>query len=232
MNDLIGVDGCADGWLCLHETQTSLSAKVVSSFAQLFQSVHTDGIIAIDVPIGLPEKGARTCDLETRRFLKPPRASSVFPAPIRAALVGGTYENVCKIHYETDGRSISKQAFCILDKIGEVDNIVARNPSLQSRIREIHPEVSFALWNNERAMQYRKSRSAGRAERESLINAVWPRERERLNLELRSFRFKPDDLNDAFAALWTARRIHNGTLRVFPMQPPRDRMGLRMEIVA
>ena len=81
-------------------------------------------------------------------------------------------------------------------------------------------------------MQYRKSCAAGRAEREALIDAVWPGQRQRLKSDLQSFDFKPDDLNDAFAALWTARRIINGSLQVLPTCPPTDRMGLRMEIVA
>lgn len=50
------MDGCADGWICLQESQNSLTANVVSTFAQLLQWVPTDAIIAIDVPrfSGLP----------------------------------------------------------------------------------------------------------------------------------------------------------------------------------
>ena len=232
MSDLLGVDGCADGWVCLRESQNRLSVTLLPTFAQLLQQVPTDAIIAIDIPVGLTEKGARTCDMAARRFLKRPRASSVFPAPVRAALVGGTYKNVCEAHYRADGRRISRQAFCILPKIRDVDDIMVTNPALQARVREIHPEISFALWNHGRPMQHRKNRSAGRAERESLIDAVWPGDRERLKLELHSFRCKPDDLNDAFAALWTARRILNGESRAFPTDPVTDRLGLRMQIVA
>jgi predicted RNase H-like nuclease len=41
----------------------------------------------------------------------------------------------------------------------------------------------------------------------------------------------PDDLNDAFAALWTARRIANGTAQVFGDRAA-DKFGLRMEMWA
>jgi len=85
--------------------------------------------------------------------------------------------HICEVHYRADGRKISKQTFCILDKIKEVDEIIGKNPSLQSHVREIHPEVSFALWNSGRPMQHRKSCTAGRAEREALIDTIWPGQR-------------------------------------------------------
>jgi len=44
--------------------------------------------------------------------------------------------------------------------------------------------------------------------------------------------FARDDLNDALAALWTAKRIVEGRERVSPKQPPVDCFRLRMEIVA
>ena len=41
-----------------------------------------------------------------------------------------------------------------------------------------------------------------------------------------------DDILDAFAALWTAERIKNGTSQTIPAEPPTDSYGLRMEMVA
>ena len=45
-------------------------------------------------------------------------------------------------------------------------------------------------------------------------------------------RYGVDDLHDALAALWTARRIRAGTARTFPDEPALDARGLRMAIVA
>ena len=42
------------------------------------------GALAIDIPIGIPEAGARPADREARALLGP-RRNSVFPAPVRAA---------------------------------------------------------------------------------------------------------------------------------------------------
>jgi len=80
-------------------------------------------------------------------------------------------------------------------------------------------------------MLHRKSRGPGRVEREALIDSVWPGERERLRRVLRGHRYKADDLNDAFAALWTARRIRNNEAAVLPVLPRKDTHGLRMEIM-
>jgi len=44
-------------------------------------------------------------------------------------------------------------------------------------------------------------------------------------------RYGVDDLHDALAALWAARRIRAGTARTFPNEPPLDARGLRMAIV-
>lgn len=232
MRVIAGVDGCADGWVCVLEHGAQVSVFVVTSFTKLIEQLTSAVVIAIDVPVGLTDKGARLCDLEARRLLGAPRASSVFAAPVRSALAGRTYAEVCEAHYRADGRRISKQAFAILPKIKEVDDVLSAQPALQDRVREVHPEVCFAVWNGGRAMQYRKSRADGRTEREALIDAVWPNMRVRLRQELRPFRCEADDLNDAFAALWTARRISNGVALVLPRTAPKDRLGLRMEMLA
>jgi len=39
-----------------------------------------------------------------------------------------------------------------------------------------------------------------------------------------------DDLLDAFAVLWTARRIAEGKAVTLPARPPLDSFGLRMAI--
>jgi predicted RNase H-like nuclease len=167
----------------------------------------------------------------SRRVLGSPRASSVFPAPVRACLGAATYPQACEAHHRADGRRMSQQAFGILNKICEVNEMLMRDLELQARVREVHPEVCFAHWNRGKAMSHRKSRPAGRQEREALIDSVWPRERERLRTLLRGRRYQADDLNDAFGALWTARRIRNHEAEVLPVSPPKDAVGLRMEIV-
>ena len=79
-------------------------------------------------------------------------------------------------------------------------------------------------------MQHRKSSPAGQRERERLIDAEWPGQRAAI-LDRLQGHYEIDDLNDAFAALWSARRIANGTARVLGDQAI-DKYGLRMEMWA
>ena len=200
--------------------------------AKLLSALPRDALVAIDIPIGLTNVGARLCDLAARRYLKAPRASSVFPAPIRSALCAETFEDACRINREVGGKGISKQAFAIYPKIREVDEALQSDLSLRSRVREVHPEVSFAYWNNGRAMLLGKKSAAGAAERERLIDIVWPGVRKELRNILPRSVVKRDDLNDAIAALWTARRIADNRAITLPQYPAQDAFGFPMEINA
>jgi predicted RNase H-like nuclease len=229
---LVGVDGCTGGWVCVAAQATSVTAFVVPSIEAALARIQVPAVMAVDVPIGLTDAGPRLCDVAARRLLGQPRGTSVFPAPVRAALAGRTHAEASELHEQADGRRLTLQAFGILQKIHEVDALLSRDPSLQNIVREIHPELSFAVWNAGQPMKNRKSRAAGRSERETLIEDRWPGQRAELVGQLRGSSYKPDDLNDALAALWTAERIHSGAAKQVPAEPPRDRLGLRMEMWA
>jgi len=51
--------------------------------------VNPWALAAIDIPVGLPDTGSREADSVARKFIGP-RASSVFPCPIRLALEATT----------------------------------------------------------------------------------------------------------------------------------------------
>jgi predicted RNase H-like nuclease len=212
---------------------SGVTAFVVPSIRAALDRIGQPAVLAIDIPIGLRDEGPRDCDLAARRLLGRPRGSSVFPAPVRAALDGTDYAKASELHYQADGRRLTLQAFGILPKIREVDDLLTQNPSLQNIVHEVHPELSFAIWNRGVPMTEHKIRVAGRVERESLIAAHWQDGlRVALVTQLKGSRYKPDDLNDALAALWTAERIYNGTAQKFPSVPSHDSRGLKMEISA
>jgi predicted RNase H-like nuclease len=81
-------------------------------------------------------------------------------------------------------------------------------------------------------MQFSKRRRAGRDERSSLLVIEFGDVVDSALGDLRSLGCAADDLLDAFAALWTARRIAKGTAVILPALPPRDKYGLPMEMVA
>jgi predicted RNase H-like nuclease len=157
--------------------------------------------------------------------------SSVFPAPIRPVLAAKSYAEACQIGENTDGRKISRQTWAIVPKILELDACLRVHPTFQRRIREVHPELCFYAWNNNRAMDTSKKTTARRDERKALVNPRFGNEYRAAQCDLRQDQYDEDDLLDAFAALWTAERMVAGAATVLPADPPLDSCGLRMEMV-
>ena len=228
---IAGVDGCRGGWLVVAQSADQLAAWIGVDIDDVLDTLPPTAVIAIDIPIGLTERGARTCDIEARRRLGSPRSSSVFSAPVRGVLDAETHADACVRHRAIDGRGLSIQAFAIMPKILEVDRSLRRHAQRATRVVEVHPEVSFALWNGGRPMAHGKTQAAGREEREALIQQEWPRWRPALWERLKGG-VAADDLNDAFAALWTARRLVDGVAVSFPEEEHRDAFGLPMRILA
>ncbi len=160
-----------------------------------------------------------------------PRASSVFPAPARPLLGASSPQEARRRRQGLEGRSMSLQAFGILAKVGEVDRILGRNPSLQRSVREVHTEVSFLAWAG-RPMSHSKKKRAGREERRQLVDEYFgPTAFDSVREGYLAREVASDDILDAFAALWTAERIANGIHTTLPGDPPIDAWGLHMEIV-
>ena len=234
MPTVAGIDGCRGGWLCLlRDMQTgAVHHAVLPHIAGLLQLFPIPDVVAIDIPIGLPDTGSRDCDLAARERLGPPRASSVFPAPIRPILNATTHDSACAIGHAADGRGLSIQAWCILPKIKEVDAFMQSNGGKQGWIREVHPEVSFCYMNGGIAMTHKKSRHAGRNERMTLLMQHFGASMfNAIPLRVSGI-YATDDLLDAFAALWSAERIFDGQAVTLPPNPLVDGTGLWMEIVA
>src|SRR5687768_4415737 len=97
---IAGVDGCRGGWIAVWACESTVRAFIAPSVAALFGRLGPNALVAMDIPIGLTDIGPRSCDVAARKFLKAPRASSVFPAPIRPVLRAETYEDARRIHQE------------------------------------------------------------------------------------------------------------------------------------
>src|SRR5437763_795582 len=116
---LAGIDGYQKGWIAAVELRPG--ETVVRAYPN-FRSILDDEsltLIVIDIPIGLLDHGARSCDVEARRLLGRARGSSVFPAPIRTMLDARTWEEACRRRVEREGKKCSKQVAGILPKIRE-----------------------------------------------------------------------------------------------------------------
>jgi len=184
------------------------------------------GVLVIDIPIGLPERGSRSCDTLARGAIRP-RGSSLFPAPIRPVLNATTHKEACRIFESIEGKRCSIQAFSIYSIIAGVDRHIS--PEIQGRIREGHPELSFAYMNGGVGLAYAKSKPEGQQKRIELLEPHFPGLRGHI-ARLRQRR-ATIDLLDAFSMLWTARRVRAGEAISIPDRPEYDSRGLRMEMV-
>ena len=134
---IAGVDGTPAGWVVVagEDARGDVRAFCVKQLADLPRDLR---VVAVDVPIGLAERGPRLADHLARRALGP-RGSSVFPTPVRAVLGARSWEDACARHERVDGRRVSKQTFGILGKIAE------RTRSRSSRgaphAVRVHPEL-------------------------------------------------------------------------------------------
>ncbi len=228
---LAGIDGCRGGWLCVSQHGDAVAVDITAALAPWLAS-RRPGLVVIDMPIGLPDAGPRACDRLVREALHPGRASSVFSAPVRGALGHPTYEATCAAHRAIDGRGLSMQAWHILPKIAEVDAVLQTDCVWRGVLHEGHPELSFATWNGGAPMSRPKRSADGRAERRALVDGTWPGAVGTALEHLPRGAYALDDLLDAFAVLWTARRLAQGTARYVPERPPSDGTGLSMGIVA
>ena len=230
-----GVDGCRGGWVVVvwDDAGPAFSCRVAEDFDEVLAAAADARVIGIDIPIGLLDHalpGGRVCDVFARRLLHPCRTSSVFSPPVRSALDAPTYAEALAANRASShhGLGLSQQCFGIAPKIREVDR--AMTPELQARVREVHPEISFQVMNHGAALTHPKRTLEGRAERLELAarGGFAPLLAQVLCAPLAGA--GPDDLLDACAACWSARRIAEGLGEPLPREPRLDARGLRMAI--
>lgn len=235
-----GVDGCPAGWVVVMRTLDDpgqADMQLVATFAEVLALVPPPALIAIDIPIGLPEqggRGGRRCDIAARANLGA-RQSSVFAVPARAAVMETDYRRACDVAFENSDPplKVSKQTFNLFPKIREVDTLMT--PALQERVVECHPELAFWALNGAQPLDEPKKVKSrpygpGLALRRKLLAAAGY---SRSFVEACPFRVKDcgaDDVLDAMVCAWSAARIVRGKGRRFPAEPDTNVAGLRMEI--
>jgi predicted RNase H-like nuclease len=243
MRPCAGVDGCNGGWIAVWRKADSAPQRVVkSALSEILSELPPETLIAIDMPIGLPDRigaGGRGAEKAARPMLVR-RRSSIFTIASRAAIyaVDGmeprqeAYRRTNEIAIETSDppRKISIQAFGIFPKIREVDQILRASPSLSQRIFEAHPELAFRALNGGAEMRHPKRIEDGADERRTVLAfAGLPKE---FLAAKPSKGAKIDDFLDACALLLVAGRIARGEAVSYPDPPGRDAFGLPIAIWA
>ena len=65
----IGIDGCKAGWVYVAISDNNWDYHICKNISELVSKVDSDAQILIDMPIGLPDKSFRKCDIACREFI-------------------------------------------------------------------------------------------------------------------------------------------------------------------
>jgi predicted RNase H-like nuclease len=197
--EVVGIDGTKGGWvaIALDSDGHFASDHMVSEVASNFAEFDAASIIAIDVPIGF---GPRRADAAARAYLSG-TPSVVFPTPSRDLLEGPF----------GPGLGISAQSHALGPRVLHLTELARSD----ARFREVHPEVSFRVMNGGRALGHRKKSAAGALIRIELLS----RQGIELTRLTEAASAPLDDVLDAAAAAWSARRILAGVAKSLPDPP-------------
>jgi len=222
----VGVDGAAtttrrNGWVAVAiDAEGFVEASYHEAFSRLVARYPAPSVLGVDIPIGLTRAPTRDADAAARAELGR-RGASVFPAPVRPALAAESYEEACRLSEETCGRRMSRQVWGLFPRIREVDAYRG-----EARIHEVHPEVSFRFLGGAPPALSKKT-WGGQGERRRLLAAAGIAVPDDLG---EASAVAADDVLDAAAAAWTARRIAEGVEVVLPAKT-RQRDGGRPIVI-
>lgn len=225
-----GVEPCRDGWLVLggRVQGSTVSAEppfVAPTFLAVMDAKPAYDVIAVHIPIGLLSSdvpGGRRCDREARKLLGWPRGAAILTPPTRGALGSRSF---AEAHRHT--RGLSALQWGRMARIAEIDREV--QPYWQRSVFEVNPELSFFQLNSEKPLTYGKRTQMGRAERVALLgNRIIGVDQV---VERRLPGVRREQLLDAAADLWTARRILGRGIARLPEDAEWDDLGIRMELI-
>jgi predicted RNase H-like nuclease len=216
---VLGVDGCRGGWVGIVLAPGDAVRGVVGADIGALVAAATDVagpplVVGVDMPLHLSPAGWRPCDAAMRAHLGA-RRSTVFPVPPAPALALDDYAAACAVSRELTGKAFSKQLWMLRPKIRELDAWWSATGGAVD-VREVHPETSFSLMVG-RPLATSKRTPEGLAARRSALADQGIDVPDHLG----SFggRVGADDVLDAAAVAWTARRIAAGAARSFPDPP-------------
>jgi predicted RNase H-like nuclease len=212
---VLGVDACRRGWIAIAVEDVVTGAYCAEDIHTLVSQAEAEGppaVVAIDMPIGLPDRGHRQADVLARAeigLLWP----SVFMTPVREALLAADHATASAINRELTGQGVSVQAFGLKPKLFQVESWVRSTPL---RAVEVHPEVCFARLAGA-PLTVRKSSWAGAERRRALLASAGITLTGALGPATEHAGV--DDVLDAGAAAWAARRVLLGRAQPLPDPP-------------
>ena len=217
-----GVDGCAGGWIAV---TLSAGGTVTSvTVAAALDGLPLACVAGIDMPLGLLGAGWRDADRLARLALGR-RGVTVFAIPPRPVWECASYAAAIRACRDLTGKGFSVQAWGLRRKIAEADTYRRRASSSDPPVRlyEVHPELSFAAMAGAPLADGKHTR-AGLAARRELLAAAG------ITLPPKVAGAAEDDLLDAAAVAWSARRIAAGRATVLTSPAQRADDGAEIAI--
>lgn len=223
--NFLGIDGCRSGWTAVIGPSPAKARVLVLN--DLTEIDPRDSIVAIDMPIGLPERDPRACESAARKLLPVGRKSSVFPVPRRVLLKHASYEAANSDSKRRFDSGLPKQSWHLFPKLSEADAWAKAHK--QRNIYEGHPELAFHRLSDGKLLAPKRTRE-GADQRRALLQHAGFKSLEQWEAALHAREAKRDDLFDACVLLLTARRIAKKQALRVSDQVEHDAHGLRMEI--
>ena len=174
-----------------------------------------DEVVAVDIPVGLPETGRRACDVAGRNALGGSAAARLFFAPPRYALEAPDLATANDLLRARGEPGMSAQTYALRAAVLEVAVLrevqVRRDGAADLRVCEVHPDLSFtsmagrvlASKHTADGVQQRIDALAGWTDVRAAVSSA-------------PAQVGMDDVLDALVAAWTATRIRSGRAITYP----------------
>ena len=218
-----GIDRWRGGWVIAELSTTRVTLWTAKHIADACDRLATHEAVAIDMPIALAPRGTRSAEAEIRSVLGS-SARSVFTSPTRAAVVAESQRAATDINRAHEGPGISAQAFGLFASICEL-RATLDGPGF-AHWWETHPETSFALMNDGPPLASKRTAGGVGQRLEQIARHLGLNHQVLLDAP---DKVPVDDVLDAIASAWSARRIAAGTAALFG-DPGRDDQGFPVGI--
>jgi predicted RNase H-like nuclease len=193
MATFIGIDGIPGGWVAVYLNDDGSHRFAYADRADRLLAVPYDRAM-IDVPIGLPDRGYRQCDIEAREIV----GSRAFLGARWGVWKFKTLNEANTCYWANGDPGISMQLFCIREKLQEMNET-----SAPPRLLEAHPELIF--WCIAGHVLDRKKSESGRNQRIAILEDRGISKIQRWLCQRHGTGIHMDDLIDACACALAAR---------------------------
>jgi predicted RNase H-like nuclease len=220
--EVVGVDACRKGWMAVRLVGGRFRDARFCEHLRDVAAGPDPAIVAVDIPLGLTERGWRECDQLVYGELGPLR-NSVFRIPSRAVVETRDYKRANARCREVMEQGLSRQAHALFPKILEADQLRRRGVF---HLHEVHPEMSFRTMAHA-PLRWAKRTWNGQNQRRALLAEEGVERPDDLSA---AGRVAVDDVIDAAAAAWSAHRIAVGRAESSPTPAQLDPSGLPIAI--